>query len=385
MTQKFCTHCGVQLLPEARFCVECGEKVDGTGSPPPTRVGFGRYAPLLIFGAVVVIGGTAVWVGARSAQPSNVVPSREAPPSGQPAALPEGHPPIEVPDNVRQAIEKLVEAAQADADNLDAWRQLGFIQYRTSQADPKYLMDAKASYEHVLEKEPKDLDSLRALGNIAYDQEKPEQAIRYYERFLEIEPGDKGVMTDLGTMFLTAQQPEKAIGTYEAVLEDDPNFFQAQFNLGIAYRAAGEADRALKELQRAREIATDDMTRGRVDQLLAHLTGGAEGAAPGAPAAPPVAPAVQTTGVQTEIEKIFRSHPIVGAKLDRIDWTDEWTAKVLLRQFPMDGMPPDIRQQFTDRIEGKIKESKDRNQVSDTVRIELVDSASGRVMETVTQ
>jgi tetratricopeptide (TPR) repeat protein len=393
MAQKFCTHCGAQLVPAARFCVECGEKTGGTGSPRVVRAGLNRFAPLAIVGAVVLVGGTAVWVGARSARPSNVVPSREAPPpSGQQAALPEGHPPIAVPDNVRQAIDKLAASAKANPDDLDSWRQLGFIQYRTSQADPAYLVDAKASYEHVLEKEPKDLDALRALGNIAYDQEDPEQAIRYYERFLEVEPENKSVKTDLGTMFLSARQTEKAIQIYESILKDDPSFFQAQFNLGIAYRAAGDSDRALKELQRAREVATDDVTRGRVDQLLAHLSGQPEGAAPGsapaaagAPGAAPAAPAGQVTGVQAEIEKIFRTHPIVGAKLDRIEWSDDRTAKVLLRQFPMDGMPPEIRKQFTDRIQSKIKESKDRNQVADTIRIELVDSASGRVMETVTE
>jgi tetratricopeptide (TPR) repeat protein len=234
----------------------------------------------------------------------------------------------------------------------------------------------------VLSKDPKDLDALRAMGNIAYDEEAPEDAIRYYERFLEVEPGNKSVLTDLGTMFLSARQSEKAISTYEAVLKDDPSFFQAQFNLGIAYRAAGDSERALKELQRAREVATDDMTRGRVDQLLAHLTGQPPKAPAGA--APPAA-AAEVGGVQAEIEKIFRTHPIVGAKLDRIDWSDDRTAKVVLRQFPMDGMPADIRKQFADRIQSKIKESKDRNGVTDTVRLELVDSASGRVMETITQ
>jgi tetratricopeptide (TPR) repeat protein len=297
-------------------------------------------------------------------------------------ALPEGHPPIEVPENVRQVIEKLAESAKANPDDLDAWRQLGFIQYRTSQADKAYLAEAKTSYEHVLSKDPKDLDGLRALGNIAYDEEDPEQAIRYYERFLEIDPGNKEVRTDLGTMFLSARQSEKAISTYEAVLEDDPSFFQAQFNLGIAYRASGDSDRALKELQRAREVATDDMTRGRVDQLLAHLTGQPP---PAAAAAAPAVPGAEGSGAQAEIEKIFRSHPIVGAKLDRIEWSDERTAKVVLRQFPMDGMPADIRKQFTDRIQGKIKESKDRNQINEAIRLELVDSASGRVMETIVE
>lgn len=380
MAQKFCTHCGAQLVPAARFCVECGEKVDGAATARAAQLGLNRYVPLVVVLAVLLVAGTAVWMGARSARPSNVVPSREAPPGGQ-AALPEGHPPIAVPDNVRQAIEKLADSAKANPDDLDAWKQLGFIQYRTSQADPAYLADAKASYEHVLEKSPDDLDALRALGNIAYDQENPEQAIRYYERFLVVEPGNESVMTDLGTMFLSARQPEKAISTYETVLKKDPNFFQAQFNLGIAYRAAGDSDRALKELQRAREIATDDLTRGRVDQLLAHLAGQPAGA----PAAPPGAPGVTATGVQADIEKIFRSHPIVGAKLDRIEWTDDRDAKVLLRQFPMDGMPPEIRKQFTDRIQSKIKESKDQNHVTETVRIELVDSASGRVMETITE
>jgi hypothetical protein len=58
---------------------------------------------------------------------------------------------------------------------------------------------------------------------------------------------------------------------------------------------------------------------------------------------------------------------------------------VLLHDFPMDGMPPMVRDKFTDRIRTGVRDSKTRNQSTATVTVELVDGASGRVMETVTE
>jgi cytochrome c-type biogenesis protein CcmH/NrfG len=376
MSTRFCTQCGAKLLSDARFCAECGQGLGGTTAARRPRVALERWAPALVLLAVVAVAGAAVLVGARSAPPPNVPPPRDS--NADPAAMPPGHPPVEVPEDVRKVIAKLVETAKSQPEDIQTWLQLGFVQYRAGQVDAAYLADAQATYTHILDREPENLDALRALGNIAFDRNDPARAMDYYRRYLKVKPDDLSVQTDLATMLLSGQKVEEALKAYQDVLRVDPNFFQAQFNLAIAYRAAGDDAKALAALTRARDIAADDATRQRVDALLARLKGEAPAAQGG--------PAQAAAGsLRTDVEAIFRSHPIVGSKLDRVDWTGDDHARVVLRDFPMDGMPPMVRSKFTDRIRGGVRDSKTRHQSSGPVTIELVDAASGRVMETVTE
>jgi hypothetical protein len=71
--------------------------------------------------------------------------------------------------------------------------------------------------------------------------------------------------------------------------------------------------------------------------------------------------------------------------LDRIDWADDRTVKVVLRDFPMESMPPFAREKFTERIKVGVRDSKSRHAVAGNVTVQLVDSASGRVMDTVSE
>ena len=376
--QRFCTACGSELVAGARFCVECGQPLAGrTRQRRGSTAGLERLAPLLIFGTVVTLGATAVVLGMRSAAPPAVVPPREAPPAAN-EPLPDGHPPVSIPDDVRSALDRMAAQAKQKPDDVEMWKQLGFAQYRAGQVDRSYLAPAAESYEHVLSLKPTDLDALRTLGNIAYDRENTDAAVRYYQRYLEQKPDDAYVLTDLGTMFLSANNLARAIATYEEVLAADPKFFQAQFNLAIAYRQSGDSAKALDALRKSQEMAPDEETKKRVQDLLARVAG-----APSAPAAAPQGGAGTT--LRAGIESIFRSHPIVGPKLDRIEWPDENSAKVILRDFPMDGMPPQMRDRFVERIRTGLRDQKKTHSVGASLRVELVDGGSGRVMETVVE
>jgi tetratricopeptide (TPR) repeat protein len=388
MSTRFCSQCGAKLLSDARFCAECGQAIGSAPSAKRPKLALERWAPALVVGVIVVVAGATIIVGARSAPPPNIPPPRAAadkPAADKPAGeMPQGHPPVEVPDDVRQVIAKLAEAAKSKPEDIDTWLQLGFVQYRAGQVDPAYLADANATYTHIVERQPENLDALRALGNIAFDRSDPTRAMDFYKRYLKVKPDDLSVQTDLGTMLLSSDQVPAALKAYQDVLAVDPNFFQAQFNLAIAYRAAGDDDKAMEALGKAREIAKDDATRDRVDALLARLKDApAAGAPAGAPAAEP--PQAVAGNMRGDVEGIFRSHPIVGPKLDRIDWQDDEHVRVMLRDFPMDGMPPMVRTKFTDRIRNGVRDNKTKYRRSTTLTIELVDVASGRVMETVTE
>jgi Flp pilus assembly protein TadD len=374
MSSQFCVQCGAALLPDARFCTACGTRVGGGRSLPLGRVSLARWAPLIVLGAVLAVGALAIGLGAGAAKPPNVPPPRAGGGAGG-GEMPPDHPPVSVPDDVRKVIARMADVAKEKPDDLDAWRQLGFVQYRAGQIDPAYLADATTTYQHILAKAPQDLDALRALGNIAYDRNDPQQAMAVYKQYLQIKPDDLGVQTDMGTMLLATKQVDAAKRVYEAVLTKDPTFFQAQFNLAIAYRAEGDEAKALAALRRARDIATDDETRQRVDALLARVDGTG---APGADEAP-------AGTLRTEVEAVFRAHPIAGSRIDRIDWASDQSARVVLREFPMDGMPPMVRDKFLERIRNGVREAKSRHQVDAPITIELVDTADGRVMATVVE
>jgi tetratricopeptide (TPR) repeat protein len=381
MAKPFCSSCGAKSLAEARFCVECGEGLQAAATGSRAAFPFARYAPAIIIGVVLAVGGIAVYWGATSAVSPPTVPAA-APPAVPAAAppisdseLPPGHPPMALPDDVRQAIDRLAEAAEKSPDNLTGWKQLGFAQYRAAQLDPAYLDPAAKTFGHILERDPDSVEALRGMGNVTFDQNDPEAAVTYYKRYLALKPDDLHVLTDLGTMYLAAKDVDQALRTYEAVLVEDPAFFQAQFNLAIALRAKGDNEAALAALQKARDVAADDATRQRVDAMLAHLAGGGSEAKEGRP----------REGLQADIESIFRSHPIAGPKVDRFDWTDERNLKVVMRAFPMEGMPPEVRRRFVERLQTGLQEKKQLHGSGETIEVQLVDADSGAVMETISQ
>ncbi len=358
----------------ARFCTACGRPVGGGTGAPARRPRFAvRAAPLFVVASVLVVGAVAVAVGRLNANPPNVPPPRTA---GSGAPMPADHPPLEVPADVRNVIAKMVETAKEKPQDLEAWRQLGFVQYRAGQVDPAYLTDATATYTHILDAAPEDPDALRGLGNIAYDRNEPKRAMEFYRRYLAVKPDDLSVQTDLATMLLADRQVDEALEAYQAVLRSDPDFFQAQFNLALAQRAKGDDAAALAALRRAREIAPDDPTRRRIDALLARLS---------APAAPGDAGA-PTPGstLRGDVEKVFRGHPIAGSRIERIDWPAEDAVRVVLREFPMQSMPGPVRDKFIDRLRGGVRDAAALHGGGTAITVVLVDAQSGETMETIT-
>ncbi len=131
-------------------------------------------------------------------------PAAATPPSSKPAensaALPEGHPRVDM---------------QAELDRL-------LPQLRTK---------------------PKDFDLLSQVGNVYYDGARFGEAITYYEKALEIKPDDPMVRTDLATCFYNTKQNERALQELDKVLTVKPDFTQALYNLGVI-RYFGKNDRS---------------------------------------------------------------------------------------------------------------------------------------------
>jgi cytochrome c-type biogenesis protein CcmH/NrfG len=384
MPARFCTDCGTPTLPEAKFCAQCGFALGPAGRPTaaarswrPTALGG------LVLGGFVLVG-LGIWAAiltpdAPAPRPGGGAARASA---GASPAAPEA--PRELPGEITKLVGDLATRAEAKPDDLDLWTHLGEVYYRTSQFDPGFRPKALAAFDHVLERDAKRADAIRGKGNVYYDQQDAPKAIAHFERFLAIHPDDASVRTDLATMYLADGQHDRALALYRAVIADDPEFMQAHYNLAAALHGDGDTEGALAELRVARRLTKDESLQQRIDALIARLVG--DDAPPptpagGAPSPPP--PADDRTPFQTIVEDAFRRHEIMGPRIASIEWTGPGTTRVLMQSFPMDAMPPMVREKFETRLRDTLTDAAANHPVSGDRSVTLVDAESGRVMATV--
>jgi len=405
MPESFCAGCGASLPPDARFCPGCGRARTGAGvAPVPGGESAGRKTPvaaIAVFAVLLAAGAAAFWLrggeqsGARAVPGS---PNAAAAPLGAPAAgmpgdgqMPADHPPLEIPAEARVFLDDLAKKAEAAPKDAEAWKKLARARYRATMLDPSFETGAREALAHVLELEPKDTETLRMSANMYYQQRRFAEAEKGYRRYLEADPNDAGVQTDLASSVLFQGRIDDALKMYRDVIAAHPDFVQAHVNLGIALHGSGNPEEAMKSFEHARTLATDPKEREAIDEIIAMAKGetppGAAadrgaGAMPasGAPTAPPSSNA--KSAFQKGVDQLLGAHTIVAPKIKRIDWTGDATASVHLANFPMDSMPPVVRNKFKSTMNGKIASLATDNAVA-SVRVDLVDDADGRVMDTL--
>jgi tetratricopeptide (TPR) repeat protein len=208
---------------------------------------------------------------------------------------------VQIPKEALDFIKQLEQKANANPNDLAAWDQLGDVTLRAAAFDPSYYPRASDAYAHVLKIDPENLDALRGVGNIDFDQRKFDEAIAAYEHYLSKKPDDPDVRTDLGTMYLSTNNADQAVIQYKKVLAAHPQFFEAAFNLGVAYGQMNQLADARTALATALKLAPDGEARNRVNQMVASLatppaTTADNGAPPLAPGATSPAGATDNAG-----------------------------------------------------------------------------------------
>jgi len=379
MPVRHCPHCRTSVVPGARFCAQCGEPLVAGARPASDWRVTGTGASVLGF---FLIAGLAIWTGILSPAPPRPGPGAAAGPVGAPAAaVPEGHPqvPVELPADVKSFIADMQAKAQQAPKDVATWVKVGRVTARAAQLDPAYYSDAIAAFQHVVELEPRNAEGLRGLADLHYDRSEHKEAIPYFERYLAIRPDDPAARTDLGTMYLFAGDAGRAMATYQDVIRRSPSFLQAYYNLAIAYHRQGKDTAALAQLKTARGLASEDDARRQIDDMIATLSGdGANRSAPG-----PSAHSAGSSPFQQAVEEAFRGHPIMGPRIVRFDWTTPTSGRVVVRDFPMDGMPAAVREKFSAHLAEMLRTAAQEHPAAGPVRMEIADAATAAVMATV--
>ena len=107
----------------------------------------------------------------------------------------------------------------------------------------------------------------------------------------------------------------------------------------------------------------------------------------GMPMPPPApdrdVPTNASSDFQRKAEKPIITHPIVGPRVTAFEWTGATSARAKIADFPMDQMPPFARVKFKSGMAEKLAAAAKEAGQDGTVSVELIDQASGRVMDTL--
>jgi tetratricopeptide (TPR) repeat protein len=150
-----------------------------------------------------------------------------------------------------------------------AAQQPATTQSQGRQAPPALDENRVAQLKAQAEQAPKDPEPRVQLGNLYFDSERFEDAIRWYSEALAIDPRLVNVSTDLGIAYYYTNQPDRALEQFEKSLAIDPGHSKTLLNIGVV-RAFGKQDLegAARAWERVIEVAPNSEEAARARQGL---------------------------------------------------------------------------------------------------------------------
>jgi tetratricopeptide (TPR) repeat protein len=157
-------------------------------------------------------------------------------------------------------------------------------------APPPPLLDESkvTAFKTMADREPNNPKPRVELGNLYFDSEKYNDAIKWYGDALKLAPNDVDVSTDLGVSYYYTNQADKALTQFAHSLQLDPKHAKTLLNVGVV-KAFGKQDLpgAMEAWEKVVQLAPDSpeaqAAKRALDSLRsAHPPGSAPPGKPGA-------------------------------------------------------------------------------------------------------
>ncbi len=302
-----------------------------------------------------------------------------------------------------------------EPDNLDALRGIGDIDY-----DKQHYDEAIAAYEHYLKKKPDDPEVRTDLGTMYLYTGNADQAVVQYKKAVASKPGFFQAYYNMGIAYAQENKPAEAATTLKQAMTLAPDDTARKQVKDLITKLSGgpvavvgaskqvEPPASSPAAQASRKAAAAPAAKNAASSPAAKTTTAARAAssvavsavaaseksasakASASPAAVEAAAEATPDAAQSmrdfhgAIEQMLKGLPIAGPKVSSVQWPDNLKGKVLMDNFPMDQMPPFAKTKFLDDLKAGIDAAKSDNEIVSPVELDIVDSASGRVMETIT-
>ena len=137
----------------------------------------------------------------------------------------------------------------------------------------------------VAEREASNATPRVELGNLYFEAERYDEAIKWYGDAIKLSPKDVNVSTDLGVSYYYSNQPDKALEQFDRSLAIDPKHGKTLLNIGIV-KAFGkqDLDGAARAWQEVIKTAPDSPEGLAAKRALDSLQSAHPAVTPGSPA-----------------------------------------------------------------------------------------------------
>jgi tetratricopeptide (TPR) repeat protein len=162
-------------------------------------------------------------------------------------------------------VNEAIERAKNEPENFEAQYSAGNMYYQIDRFE-----EALKYFEKANEILPDHYQALVRLGNSNYGLRKYEEAEKWYARALELKPDDVGVRTDYGTTFFLRETKDfdRAVKEYKTSLDKDPNHEPTLQNLCAVYLEKGDRQNLAETLTRLEKVNPQNPTISKFRQEL---------------------------------------------------------------------------------------------------------------------
>ena len=188
------------------------------------------------------------------------------------AGLPPDHPAVQQGQLSQQAMQEIqaaTEKAEAEPQNFDAQLKAGELSYQLQRYDDaiKYLVKAN-------ELQPDNYSVIVNLGNANFDATKFTEAEKWYAKALEQKADDVNVRTDMGLTFIFREPPDydRAVEEFIKALEVKPDHPQTLQNLVVAYAKKNDAAKANETLAKLEDADPGNQAIPKLKEEIAKVS-----------------------------------------------------------------------------------------------------------------
>jgi predicted TPR repeat methyltransferase len=119
------------------------------------------------------------------------------------------------------------------------------------------IAEAKAMYDRLLRRRPRDPDALNFLGMLEYQRGNPGRGIELLQQSVRSAPANPHAWMNLGNMLMGTGAIEGAAAAYEKVTSLAPGMWQGWFNRATCLRRLRRLEEAIESLKTAISLKPD--------------------------------------------------------------------------------------------------------------------------------
>ena len=164
--------------------------------------------------------------------------------------------------DTEQALGCLETATALDPTNTEAWHYLASTQLLLGE-----WAGARTLAQRVLRAHPDSLRDVNLLGEIAWHQQRWDEATAWFERGLARGRAPGALLCNLGSVSLARGHPYKAAGYLRQAIAAAPALLPPYIGLGRALESSGQWQLAAEQYERALEL--DPSSETALSRLVA--------------------------------------------------------------------------------------------------------------------